>query len=182
MNAAIQLSPPPAADPTELQCELAISPGPYAVATIARLLSDLSRRALESDEVGARLFVAVHELVDNTLRHSIDGRGRIQRRIRQGGERVRITLLTCNRASFESRAHLIAFFDELDASTDRDSFYRGLIHRTTYCGSPGLGLGRIYGEVAMDLSLDLNEGDDVVRLRAETSVPVTSRRDLGGMR
>ncbi len=151
-------------------CELSFSPNVSLIATVRRFVGEFYERVLGDEEVASRLVVATHELLENTVRYSCDGRSTIRIGVGRNGDVLDVAIDTKNRTTSEHRDSLSVLLAEMHASNDRGGFYQMLLRRTAKrdIGS-GLGLGRIYAESEMDLSYRFEA--DEVRLRAKGSFP-----------
>jgi anti-sigma regulatory factor (Ser/Thr protein kinase) len=160
-------------------CELSFSPNVSLIATVRRFVGEFYQRVLADDEVASRLVVATHELLENAVRYSCDGRSSIRIGVGRQGDNLDVAIVTKNRTTEEHRRLLGELLDEMHASTDRGGFYQTLLRRTAKreIGS-GLGLGRIYAESEMDLTCSIEM--DEVHLSANGSFPALKAASGGG--
>lgn len=149
-------------------CELSFSPNVNLIATVRRFVGDFYVKVLKDSNITSRLVVATHELLENAVRYSVDGKSRIRISVSREGEggNVRVRIDTHNRTDAAHHRELDALLEELPHSSDRAKVYQRLLARSAKreTGS-GLGLGRIYAESELDLRCCM-EGD-TVRLTAE---------------
>ena len=147
-------------------CELCFSPSVSLIATVRRFVEELYVKMLQSAVVTSRLVVATHELLENSVRYSVDGRSRIRVGVHRSGSECRVEIATQNRASEADRAALASLLDELRSAPERGRIYQTLMSRSAKreTGS-GLGLGRIYAESELDFACEID--GETVNLVAE---------------
>ncbi len=150
--------------------ELSFSPNVKLITTVRKFVGDFYDRVLGDPDVTGRLVVATHELLENAVRYSTDGKSSIRIGVLREGEGVRVTIVTVNRTDRGHSEELEALLAELRASTDRSSLYQTLLARSaTREHGSGLGLGRIHAESEMDLTCDQEDG--LVTMRASAWFP-----------
>lgn len=156
------------ASPEDAYCELSFSPNVSLIATVRRFVGEFYARVLEDPEVTSRLVVATHELLENAVRYSADGQSSIRIGVQRRDRHVEIGIETRNRTTPDRYVTVRGLLDEMNGAKDRGAFYQALLRRSARreTGS-GLGLGRIYAESEMDLSVCLT--GDVLHLRARAS-------------
>jgi anti-sigma regulatory factor (Ser/Thr protein kinase) len=145
--------------------ELSFSPNVRLITSVRKFVGDFYERVLGDPDVTSRLVVATHELLENAVRYSVDGKSSIRIGVVRDGDGVLVSIDTENRTNQTHTSELEALLAEMRASTDRASLYQTLLARSALRehGS-GLGLGRIHAESEMDLTCDLQDG--VVKMRA----------------
>jgi len=144
----------------ELTCTVTVE----EVSEIRRLVERLHRRFVPNDEDISRVAMATHELLENAIKFSTDGRAMLRIDVPSDGE-VRIT--TRNRANKADLAGLQRLADELQAADDKMVFYVGLMQRNPESRG-GLGIGRVAAEADMQIALQLN--GDVVEVSARADL------------
>ena len=151
-------------------CELSFSPNVSLIATVCRFVGEFYERVLGDQDVASRLVVATHELLENAVRYSSDGRSSIRIGVHRRSDMLDVAIDTWNRTTREHRNALGALLEEMLGARDRGGFYQRLLRRTARReDGSGLGLGRIYAESEMDLSCNVEA--DEVQLRARGSFP-----------
>lgn len=159
---------PERGDDDDAYCELSFSPNISLIATVRHFVADFYIKVLGNPSITSRLVVATHELLENAVHYSIDGKSSIRvgvRRRDDGACAVRVD--THNRTSDDDRTVLVRLLGELERSRhDRAAAYRTLLARSAKrdVGS-GLGLGRIHAESEMDLRCEID--GEIVHLTAE---------------
>ncbi len=143
------------------------------VSTTREYLDQLCGRMLDPD-VTFRLTMAAHELLENIVKYSSDGRGVVEVRLEMRNAVRYLVVSTKNRASAENVAKLSALVRELVAAPDPEAVYDDMIRFSASREGSGLGLARIRAEGHMQLTccVDGNE----VTLVAETR---TDDREYG---
>lgn len=129
--------------------------------TIRRFVESLYARLLD-DEMAARVALTAHELIDNAMRYAAGGEIFVRIEIADG----KICIHTRNRANSDHIAALRRAIGEMDSTDDAMRYYVGLMDRTAgRTDISGLGLGRIWAEA--DMRLSLNADDETVSVQAE---------------
>lgn len=151
--------------------ELSFSPNVKLISTVRRFVGDFYERVLGDPEVTSRLVVATHELLENAVRYSSDGKSSIRIAVKRDEKGVFATIVTQNRTDQGHVSELEALLAEIRGGTDRSSVYQAMMRRSaTREDGSGLGLCRIHAESEMDLSCELNDG--LVSVRASAHFPV----------
>lgn len=114
-----------------------------------------------------RVGVAVHELLENAIRYSLDGVTAVRIDMVRGPD-VAVTIRTRNLARPEDIERVRSNVAELTAAPDAGAHYQYLMQKSL--GTPahvsGLGLGRVAAESEMDLVLEVVA--DSIQLTAST--------------
>lgn len=154
--------------------ELSFSPNVKLITTVRKFVGDFYDRVLGDPEVTGRLVVATHELLENAVRYSVDGKSSIRIGVSREGANVRVAIITENRTDQAHIDELEALLAEMRASTDRSSLYQTLLTRSaTREHGSGLGLGRIHAESEMDIACDLKDG--LVTMHASALFPLAAK-------
>lgn len=117
---------------------------------------------LEHPELVARIAVATHELFENAVKFSADGRASIRIDVEPTSGHVQIT--TRNRASFDDLVELRDLARKLARATDMVTFYLELMRNSPRERTGGLGIGRVAAE--SEAHIELAFEDDVVIVSA----------------
>lgn len=133
--------------------------------TIRRFVEALYARLLD-DELAARVALTAHELVDNAIRYATGDDVLVRIEIADG----KICIGTSNRADQRHIDSLRQAFAEMRERDDPMNYYLELMDRTAErTDMSGLGLGRIWAEADMTLSLETS--DDTVSVLAQLPLP-----------
>jgi hypothetical protein len=149
--------------------ELTFQPTAELVAVVRKFVISFYDQLLDS-ETASRVAMATHELLENTLKYSLDGRTGVTITLRTQAATGSLTIRTKNRASTEHLAVLVKLIDEMTDAPDPTAFYLALLRRNANRPSgSGLGLARIFSEAEMKISYQL-AGDELT-IVAEATVP-----------
>ena len=146
--------------------ELRFSPRPAMIATVREFVSDFYAQVLEDEDSSTRLAMATYEMLENCVRHGVDGRSMIHIVARRTDDRIVIAIETKNRATHEQLTRARAALDGVVRAEDPNAYYLTLLNRAAVRtdGGSGLGLGRIRAEG--DLSVSYEIEDDMLRVLA----------------
>lgn len=149
-------------------CELSFEKKPELVSIVRRFVSDFYDRTLADPETTSRVALATHELLENAVKYSRDGRAKVRIEVSGQGGKVRVRIKTKNRANLEDFQHIQRVIDEM-ASMDPDLYYLSLMRRNaSRSDGSGLGLARIHAEAAMAMSVRCRNG--TITVSAETQL------------
>ena len=144
----------------ELRLELDVE----MLTTIRRFVESLYARLLD-DELAARVAMTAHELIDNAMRYATAGEVFVRIEIADGAVRIH----TENRAEERHIVSLQRAFGEMEKSDNAMQYYLELMDRTARrTDISGLGLGRVWAEADMNLSLETRS--DTVSVLAQVPV------------
>lgn len=147
-----------------MHLELSFRPTVHTIGVVRRAITTLCEPAMDRD-ASARVALATHELLENVLRHSLDGDTILTVRSYEGPH-ARITVTTYSRATPAKIAELKAFTSRMFGQAP-DEFYRAvMMSRADSEDDGGLGLARVYAEAEM--SLDVQSEGDTVKVIAST--------------
>jgi hypothetical protein len=160
-------------------CELSFSPNVSLIGTVRRFVGEFYVKVLNNPSVTSRLVVATHELLENAVRYSSDGKSRIRIGVARMPDRFHVQIETTNRTRPANQDALVATLKELVSHGDRAKAYNALLIKSAKrdTGS-GLGLGRIYAEAEMDLVSRMIDGQ-VVHLTANGSYSIDGGKAMG---
>jgi hypothetical protein len=141
-------------------------PDAELVVVVRRFVDDFCTRILNMDSRGL-LAVAIHELLENGVKHSADGHVKVHIEVRKTDSGILVELETTNAASAEDRAALKKLVAARDEAGDVQKFYHAMMLKP---GPGGLGLARIMAEAGMDLAFDI--GDAKIRIAGTVEFPM----------
>jgi hypothetical protein len=175
MRSPAMASTLPTAPPQDAQFELSFSPSLELVSTVRKFVSEFYAETIGDPEIGSKLALATHELLDNAVRYSTDGRTSITIRLNRTPVEVGVIIDTRNRTNDAHLGSVREAIDELGAAPDADAHYQVLMRRSAKrTDGSGLGLGRIRAEGDMALSYSIEA--DVLELRAEARFATRGRK------
>jgi hypothetical protein len=155
--------------------ELAFQPSVALTSLVRRFVSEFYAHVLRDPDLVARLALATHELLENTIKYSVDGESVLRVAIERASGVV--TVHTSNRSDTGHIDSLRGRFAEMNAAADPFAFYQTLLRRTAHeKNGSGLGLARIRYEGEMDLALEV-EGPDVGVTHSDTFAAWLDRDD-----
>src|ERR1041384_1948588 len=94
-------------------CELSFEKRPELVSIVRRFVSDFYDRTLADPEATSRVALATHELLENAVKYSRDGRAKVRIQVTGVGDRVRVRIRTKNRAEAADAEHIQRAIDEM---------------------------------------------------------------------
>jgi hypothetical protein len=148
-----------------MHLELSFHPTIQTIGVVRRTIMTLCEPTIDRD-ASSRVALATHELLENVLRHSLDGDTILTVRAYEGPH-ARITVTTYSRATPAKIAELKAFTAQM-AQSKPDEFYLAvMMSRANTEDDGGLGLARVYAEAEM--SLDVQSDGDTVKVIASTA-------------
>src|SRR6478609_3091369 len=111
-------------------CELSFEKRPELVSIVRRFVTDFYDRTLGDPDAISRLALATHELLENAVKYSRDGRAKVRIEVSglPTGDRARVRVRTQNRATAEDAEHIQKTIDEM-MSMDPDVYYLSLMRR-----------------------------------------------------
>jgi hypothetical protein len=137
---------------------------PYIeLVTCAReFVADFYEELLDDADAVSRLALATHELLENVIKYSSDGRSQFAIDVfENGGERI-VRIRARNRTTPERARELAQLVEEIASTPDAFQMYQQFMRRSAARddGGSGLGLARIRAEAEMSLRCDV-AGDEV---------------------
>lgn len=149
-------------------CELSFEKKPELVSIVRRFVSDFYDRTLADPDATSRVALATHELLENAVKYSRDGRAKVRIEVSGNGEMVRVRIKTKNRGNAEDFEHIRRTIDEM-TSMDANVYYLNLMRRNAARShGSGLGLARIHAEAEMTMSVRCKNG--TITVSAETQL------------
>src|SRR6478609_7914316 len=87
-------------------CELSFEKRPELVSIVRRFVTDFYDRTLGDPDAISRLALATHELLENAVKYSRDGRAKVRIEVSGQGGRVKVRIRTKNRGRPEDAEHI----------------------------------------------------------------------------
>jgi anti-sigma regulatory factor (Ser/Thr protein kinase) len=144
-------------------CELSFEKRPELVSIVRRFVSDFYDRTLADPDATSRVALATHELLENAVKYSRDGKAKVRIQVSGHGEKVRV------------RIHVQRTIDEM-TSMDANLYYLNLMRKNAdRTDGSGLGLARIHAEAEMAMSVACKNG--TITVCAETEVLLADRKE-----
>ena len=157
-------------------CELSFERKPELVSIVRRFVSDFYDRTLSDPDATSRVALATHELLENAVKYSRDGKAKVRIQVSGHGERVKVRIRTKNRGSPEDAEHIRRTIDEM-MSMDANVYYLSLMRKNaSRTDGSGLGLARIHAEAEMDMSVACGK-NGTITVSAETEVSMPQRKE-----
>ena len=159
-------------------CEISFEKRPELVSIVRRFVTDFYDRTLGDPDAISRLALATHELLENAVKYSRDGRAKVRIEVSGLGDRcdrARVRIRTRNRATAEDAEHIRRTIDEM-MSMDPDVYYLSLMRRNVSLAGSGLGLARIHAEAEMAMSVRCAK-NGIITVSAETEVSLPTRKE-----
>ena len=157
-------------------CELSFEKKPELVSIVRRFVSDFYDRTLADPDATSRVALATHELLENAVKYSRDGRAKVRIEVSGVGDKVRVRIRTRNRANPEDAQHIQRTIDEM-TSMDANVYYLSLMRKNaSRTDGSGLGLARIHAEAEMAMSVTCGK-NGTITVSAETEVLMAQRKE-----
>jgi hypothetical protein len=145
----------------ETLLRVSLRPTTELIAAVREFAQELTAEVLGDREIGSRVALAVHELLENAVKYSTDGEAVVSVAIAERDGRPLASVTVTNRIGAERVAALREALDELSAAADPQAFYRDVMLRGALRASgSGLGLARIRAEADMSVRGEI-QGDAV---------------------
>ncbi len=149
-----------------LLLESSFVPDAKGISTTRRIVDDLSSHVLDDPDLGWRLAMAAHELLDNARKYGREGTVRFRLKIDATKEGYIAMLRVENRDHAENRANLLSVVREIQSAADPWALYLTALQRTaSRDDGSGLGLARISAEGEMTLTVSVGD-DENIRVEA----------------
>ncbi len=157
-------------------CELSFEKRPELVSIVRRFVTDFYDRTLADPDATSRVALATHELLENAVKYSRDGKASVRIDVSGLGERVKVRIRTKNRANPEDAALIRQTIAEMSAM-DANVYYLGLMRKNAArTDGSGLGLARIHAEAEMAMSVACGR-NGTITVSAETEVLLAQRQE-----
>lgn len=156
-------------------CEISFEKRPELVSIVRRFVSDFYDRTLADPDATSRVALATHELLENAVKYSRDGRAKLRIEVTGDDQRVRVRIKTRNRAEPADAEYIQRAIDEM-SSMDANVYYLALMRKNaSRTDGSGLGLARIHAEAEMAMSVRCKNG--TITVSAETEVVLARRKE-----
>ncbi|HWM88283.1 MAG TPA: hypothetical protein VNO33_20655 [Kofleriaceae bacterium] len=147
--------------------ELQFCPSPELIPIVRRFVSTFYERLLSQPDAASRLALATHELLENTVKFSLDSVSSIHLGVARGAEGIEISVRTRNRCSDLDRASATAIIDEIKAAPDAFAYYQQVMRKNARRrDGSGLGLARVCAEAEMTLDCEVDRDELILVARA----------------
>jgi hypothetical protein len=141
------------------------------IAAFRNLILKVTEHLGGSPDVSARVGLALHELLENSLKYSSDGVAEVTVTLAVRDGELVVVIKVANRVPQERIPGLATALGDLEAAGDPQALYQAMMQRTARVETgSGLGLARILAEGEMTLHGDID--GEVVSLVAGLRTPV----------
>jgi two-component sensor histidine kinase len=139
---------------------LTFRPNVDLITSTRRFVNELLDSMLTDPDASSRVALTIHELLENTLKYSMDGEAQLGVALEQDNGQRKVEVRSSNRATPEQMAELQRRIDALKDVADPMGLYVSMMVESTRRNGSGLGLVRIRVEGEMQLTYVI-EGDQV---------------------
>lgn len=148
-------------------CTISFNPDVNLIDLVREFVTNLYNHVIGSGETSDKVAIATHELLENSVRYSLDGETIMRIEFTpETTNRTRLLVRVQNRANDSHTARVRALLDEMAGACDAGSFFQALIERTADSEESGLGLARIWAEA--DMRLTYQRAGDLLTITAQT--------------
>lgn len=125
-------------------------------------VTDFYEQLFTDADAVSRVALATHELLENVVKYSSDGRSHFEIELVESGGENLVRIRARNRTTPERANELRRLVDEIGGTSDPFEMYQQFMRRSALRedGGSGLGLARIRAEAEMAVSCDI-AGDEV---------------------
>src|SRR4029077_149013 len=110
--------------------QLHFSPSSFLVTVVRRFVTEFYAQVLGNADATSRMALATHELLENGVKYSSDGRTELEIRVVPGTGEQLVEIRAHNQAIEENVAILTSAIDEINRASDVVAFYRDLMQRS----------------------------------------------------
>lgn len=142
-------------NPINAHLKIEFSPAWAFINDVRRFVEGFCHHAAVPPDRAQGASTATHELLQNAIRYSIDGRAGLTLEVDAEQGEIRITAE--NDAREDRLAGLRKISERMVQETDSQSFYLSLMKETVGKEGSGLGLGRIRYECDMKLGITITD-------------------------
>lgn len=147
--------------------ELQFCPSPELIPIVRRFVSAFYERLLSHPDAASRLALASHELLENTVKFSLDGISSIHLGLAARAGGTEISVRTRNRSTADDRATATTIVDEIKAAPDSFDYYQQVMRKNARRrDGSGLGLARVCAEAEMVLDYEVERDELILIARA----------------
>lgn len=147
---------------------LTFRPNVDLISSTRRFVNELFDSMLTDPDASSRVALTIHELLENTLKYSIDGEARLDVSVQQEHGRRVVEIRSTNRATPEQLHELQRRIDALQDLADPMGLYVTMMVDSARRDSSGLGLIRIRVEGEMELAYETH--GDSITIKCSTPV------------
>lgn len=144
----------------DIRLHLCFAPNAALIGAVRRFVVDFFERVLAHGEMGDRLGLVAHELLENAIKYSVDKDAVVSLLIVRAAHSSEIRIQTQNQATKENIKRVRELVDAMHAANDAMAFYQQLMRDSARRqeGS-GLGLARIWAEGEMRLNVTVEDNE-----------------------
>ena len=142
-------------NPINASLKIEFSPAWAFINDVRRFVEGFCHHASVPPDIAQAASTATHELLQNAIRYSVNGRAGLSLEVNAEKSEIRITAE--NDAPPDRVAGLRKISERMLQETDSESFYLSLMKETVGKDGSGLGLGRIRYECDMKLGITIND-------------------------
>ncbi len=141
--------------------------------SVRRHVVEVVSAYVSDEDALSRVGLGTHELMDNSLRHALDGLTTMEATLEVADGEGRFVLVTHNRCRDCDREAVLAEVRQTAQDIDPEEFYDRVIRRSVGRPGSGLGLARVWAEA--QLRLHCSAAGDQLTVQAMGMVPLRSR-------
>ena len=148
--------------------ELSFAPTPRVINAARRFVHEFFENVLGGGDECARVALATHELLENSVRHAPSGDACVRVSVSQLAVGSLVTIRTRNEASPEQIRRVRQILADLSGGNAAEAYRRMMDESAMTPIGSGLGLARTRVEAEMDLLCDVEDG--MLHIRAQARV------------
>lgn len=155
--------------------QLDFKPNVGLVSSTRRFVAELFETMLADPDATSRVALAVHELLENIVKYSTDGQGKLNVEIENEANGKVLQISASNRTTPERASELRRRISDLSELADPMETYVRMMRESAVRGDGSeLGLARI--RVEAEMALGFSEDGDRITITARTPVEVLENR------
>lgn len=140
------------------------------ISSTRRFVNELLDSMLANPDVSSRVALTIHELLENTLKYSLDGEARLDLSVDKRDGRQVISIRASNRATPDQLLELRGRIDALRDLTDPMSTYVTMMVESARGDTDGSGLGLVRIRVEGEMELNYTVEGDQITIQCSTPV------------